>query len=52
MAVSKKTYLSPTIESEKVELPEAVACIIYNAEASSGYWYGTSIVTSPTYNCA
>ena len=51
MKEMKRTYVSPTIESEKVDLPEALACVIYNANGSSGFWEGSNVLESPTPNC-
>jgi len=51
MKENRKPYVSPTIESEKVDLPEALACVIYNAYGSSGYWEGSNVIDSPTANC-
>ena len=47
MAETKKPYLSPGIESERVDVPEAWACTIYNANGLSGSWSGRGVATPP-----
>ena len=52
MADRKKPYISPDIESERVDLPEAWACTIYNAGDLSGTWSGPNVMDSPIGSCA
>jgi len=53
MTEKKKTYVSPTIESERVDLPEAWACAIYTAGDKTGTWEGPvyGLQHSATYIC-
>ena len=51
MEDKKKTYISPDIESERVDLPQAWACTIFNANSSSGTWSGSDVMSSPEPNC-
>lgn len=49
MPDSKKLYVSPGIESERVDPPEAWACDIFNAAGSAGTWTGSILsLTSPS----
>ena len=50
MAENKKPYVSPGIESERVDPPEAWACYIYGANDLSGKWSGSGVGT-PTFVC-
>ena len=50
MEETRKRYVSPAIESERVSPPEAWACTIYNAGGISGGWSGYGIGT-PTFVC-
>jgi hypothetical protein len=51
MAENKKVYESPKIETERVDLPDAWACNVYNAGQSSGTWSGANITGAITYIC-
>ena len=47
----KKIYVSPSIESEIIDLPEAFACTIYGLSDDHGTWSGTGILDQATLFC-
>ena len=56
MAETRKPYISPGIESERLSPPEAWACEVYGANTSVLSWSGDQaefdvMVTNYTYVC-
>lgn len=52
MKETKKPYVSPGIESERLDPPEAWACTIFGpAGSASGTWSGSDVMTSPIGVC-
>jgi hypothetical protein len=47
----KKPYASPKIESERVDLPQAWACNIYNMKDKCGRWSGVNLKEHPNFVC-
>jgi len=47
----KKTYVSPTVTSLRIEEPLAYACTVYNMKTGRGTWVGSNLFGSPTVNC-
>jgi hypothetical protein len=49
--MEKKLYVSPDIESERVDLPQAWACNIYGTTSEGARWSGPQVSTEVHYIC-
>ena len=47
----KKAYVSPSIESERIDLPEAFACTIYGMSDTHGTWSGSGLLDQANILC-
>ena len=51
MQERKKTYVSPGIQSERLDLPQAWSCDIHAANSSAWYYGDPYRYQTPTFEC-
>jgi hypothetical protein len=51
MHVEKKVYISPGIESERLDLPQAWSCDVHLSNTSAWYYGDNYLFQTPTFDC-